>query len=145
MSEGLVKAMESIVGEENVRSDLGNLSAYGSDSSVHAAIPAVAVRPQCTEHVQEIMRYANANIIPVTTRGAGTGMSGQAVPIDGGIVMDMKGMNRILDIRVEDTLAVVQPGVVDDDLNRALKPTGFFFSPTPASSRLATIGGELNS
>ncbi len=143
MSEGLVKAMEGIIGAENVRADPGNLSVYGSDSSVHAAQPDVIVRPECTEQVQGILRYANENLVPVTTRGAGTGMSGQAVPIDGGIVMDMKGMNMILDIRVEDTLVVVQPGVVDDDLNRALKPTGFFFSPTPASSRLATIGGEI--
>ena len=92
MSEGLVKAMEGIVGAENVRADPGNLSAYGSDSSVHAAQPAVVVRPECTEQVQGILRYANENLVPVTTRGAGTGMSGQAVPIDGGIVMDMKGM-----------------------------------------------------
>jgi glycolate oxidase len=143
MIEGLVKAMEDLVGVENVKADPGSLSVYGSDSSVHAAQPDVVVRPQNTGMVQDIMRYANEHLVPVTTRGAGTGMSGQAVPIDGGIVMDMKGMNTILDIRVEDTLCVVQPGVVDDDLNRALKPTGFFFSPTPASSRLATIGGEI--
>ncbi len=143
MNEGLLKDLENIVGVDNVRADPGNLSAYGSDSSVHSAQPSVVVRPEKVEQVQEILRYANSNLIPVIARGAGTGMSGQAIPINGGIVMDMKLMNHILDIRPEDTLCVVEPGVVDDDLNRALKPTGFFFSPTPASSRLATIGGEI--
>ena len=70
-------------------------------------------------------------------------MSGHAVPIDGGIVMDLKGMNRILEIRPEDTLCKVEPGVVDDDLNRALKPYGVFWPVAPASSRIATIGGEI--
>lgn len=143
MNEGLVRDLEGIVGVENVRYDTGNVSAYGSDSSVHAAEPAVVVRPCSTEHVQGVLSYANGKRVPVIARGSGTGMSGQAIPIDGGIVLDMKGMNRILDIRTEDNLCVVEAGVVDDDLNRALKPTGFFYSPTPASSRLATIGGEI--
>ena len=143
MDERLLKDLENIVGGDNVRADLGSLYVYGSDSSVHSALPSVVVRPKNVEQVQEIMHYANRNLVPVVPRGSGTGMSGQAVPINGGIVMDMKLMNHILSIVPEDTLCVVEPGVVDDDLNRALKPYGFFYSPTPASSRLATIGGEI--
>ncbi|MFQ5905797.1 MAG: FAD-binding oxidoreductase [bacterium] len=137
------KILERIVGPENVSDDVAELYIYGSDASVHQAMPDMVVRPGKKEEVQEILKYADKNKIPVVARGSGSGMSGQAVPIDAGIVMDMKRMNRIIAIRPEDVLCVVEPGVVDDDLNRALKPCGFFFPPTPASSRVATIGGEI--
>jgi glycolate oxidase len=70
-------------------------------------------------------------------------MCGQVVPIQGGIILDMKGMNRILEINPQDGYCRVEPGVIDDDLNRALKPYGVFYPPTPASSVAATIGGEI--
>ena len=135
--------LKSIVGKENVSDNLADLYVYSSDASVHQALPTVVVRPKTIEEVQRIMRYANKNKIHVVPRGAGSGTSGHTVPIDGGIVLDMKRMNRILEIRPEDMLVRVEPGVVDDDLNRALKPYGFFYPPAPASSRIATIGGEI--
>ena len=135
--------LKDIVGKDNVRDDPADLYIYGSDASVHEAMPFAVVRPKTTEEVQKIMRYANAELIPVVPRGAGSGMSGHAVPIDGGIVMDLKQMDRILEIRPKDTLRKVEPGVVDDELNRALKPYGVFYPPTPASSKIATIGGEI--
>ncbi len=143
MKDKLVQNLSQIVGIENVRDDPAALFVYGSDASVHSSPPQVIARPRTVEDIQNILRYANKNKIPVTTRGAGSGMSGQAVPVDGGIVLDMKGMNRILEIRAQDTYVRVEAGVVDDDLNRALKPYGFFYPPTPASSRIATIGGEI--
>ncbi len=141
--EGLAKHLSHIVGDENVRSDPADMFVYGSDASVHSSPPWVVVRAQSVKDVQNILCYANENKIPVTTRGAGSGMSGQAVPVGGGIVLDIKCLNKILEIRTEDTYVRVEAGVVDDDLNRALKPTGFFYPPTPASSRIATIGGEI--
>ena len=138
-----LEKLKNIVGEENVKSDPADLYIYGSDASVHESPASVVVRPKTIEEIQQIMRYANAELIPVVPRGAGSGMSGHAVPIDGGIVMDLKQMNKILEIRPQDTLCKVEPGVVDDDLNRALKPYGVFYPPTPASSRIATIGGEI--
>lgn len=132
-----------IVGKENVRSDPADLIVYGSDSSVHEAPATAVVRPENVEHVQEIVRYANSNKIPIIPRGAGSGMSGQAVPINGGIVLDMKKMNHVLEINLADVYCRVEPGVVDDDLNRVLMPYGVFYPPTPASSRVATIGGEI--
>ena len=137
------KALIDIVGERNIKTDPSDLYVYGSDSSVHHAMPWAIVRPENTEQVQKIMRYANENLIPVITRGGGSGMCGQTVPIQGGIILDMKGMNKILEINLEDVYCRVQPGVVDDDLNLALKPYGVFYPPTPASSRIATIGGEI--
>ncbi len=135
--------LREIVGERNIKSDPSDLYVYGSDSSVHHALPWVVVRPENTEQVQKIMVHANERVIPVITRGGGSGMCGQTVPVNGGIILDMKGMNKILEINMPDVYCRVQPGVVDDDLNLALKPHGVFYPPTPASSRIATIGGEI--
>ncbi len=138
-----LEKLKGIVGQDNIKNDIADLYVYGSDSSVHKALASVVVRPTTIEQVQEIMRYANAELIPVIARGSGSGMSGQAVPIDGGIVLDLKKMNRIIEIRPADMLCKVEAGLIDDDLNRALKPYGLFYPPLPASSRVATIGGEI--
>jgi len=138
-----IKHLKSIVGEENITDDIADLYVYSSDASVHSKLPDVVVRPRNSKEVQEIMRYANKNKIPVVPRGAGSGMSGQTVPIDGGIVLDMKLMDKVLEIRPEDVLCKVEPGVVNDELNRILKPYGFFFSPTPSSGKICTIGGMI--
>jgi len=137
------KKLEKIVGKDNVRDDLGTRYVYGSDSSVHEALAWSVVRPETKEQVQKIIRYANSEKIPVIARGSGSGMSGQAVPIKGGIVLDLKKMNKIIDINLEDGYCRVEAGVIDDDLNRALKPHGVFYPVAPASSRVATIGGEI--
>ena len=138
-----ISKLKDIVGKNNVKSDPADLYIYGSDSSVHSAMPWAVVRPENTEQVQRIVKLANKNKIPIIPRGGGSGMCGQTVPINGGITLDMKLMNRILEINMPDVYCRVQPGVVDDDLNMALKPYGVFFPPTPASSRIATIGGEI--
>ena len=143
MDEELVKRIKEIIGDKNVTSDPAELYVYGSDASVHQNLPTIVARPDTTEQIQKIMEYANNELIPVVARGAGSGMSGHVVPIDGGIVLDMKGMNRILEIKPKDMYCRVEPGVVDDDLNRALKPYGMVYPPSPASSRIATIGGEI--
>ncbi|MBU2481035.1 MAG: FAD-binding protein, partial [Proteobacteria bacterium] len=136
--------LKNIVGENNIKTDPSDLYAYGSDASVHHAFPWAVVRPENTAQVQEILKYANQNLIPVIPRGSGSGMCGQTVPIHGGIVLDMKRMNKILEINLADVYCRVQPGVIDDDLNLALKQYGVFYPPTPASSRIATIGGEIS-
>ncbi len=135
--------LEGIVGKDNITTDPSDLYIYGSDSSVHHAMPWAVVKPRTTSHVQGVMKYANKNLIPVIARGGGSGMCGQTVPINGGIILDMKSMNKILEINLEDVYCRVEPGVVDDDLNLALAQYGVFYPPTPASSRIATIGGEI--
>ncbi|MEJ2628005.1 MAG: FAD-binding oxidoreductase [bacterium] len=138
-----ITKLSKIVGKDNIRDDPATRYVYGSDSSVHEALAWVVVRPETKEQVQKIVRYANSEKIPVIPRGSGSGMSGQAVPIKGGIVLDLKKMNKILEINLEDGYCRVEAGVVDDDLNRALKPYGVFYPVAPASSRVATIGGEI--
>ena len=138
-----IEKLRNIVGKENVSDEIADLYVYASDASVHYSLPDCVVRPGSTEEIQKIMRYANENKIPLVPRGAGSGMSGHTVPIKGGIVLDIKRMDKILEIRPEDVLCRVEPGVINDELNRQLKPHGFFFPPTPSSGRICTIGGMI--
>ena len=132
-----------IVGQENFTDHLIDLVSYTYDASDHDHRPEVAVWPNTAEQVSKILILANEQRFPVTARGAGTGLAGGAVPTRGGLVLDMCRMNKILDIRIADRLAVVQPGVVYADLERALAPHGFFFPPDPASGKACTLGGNV--
>jgi glycolate oxidase len=138
-----IERLKGIVGDDGVKHNPADLYVYGSDASVHSATPSAVVRPQTVEEVQALLRYANSERIPVIARGAGSGACGHTVPIQGGIVMDMRRMNRILAIRPADVLCKVQPGVVCDDLNKALQPYGLWFPSAPESGRIATIGGTI--
>src|SRR3974390_597003 len=111
-----ITLMKDIAGEENVRDNKADLYVYGADASVHEAMPQVVVRPQTIEQVQKLLRYADSERIPVVPRGAGSGMCGQVIPVRGGIILDMKAMNRIIEINTADGYCRVEPGVVDDDL-----------------------------
>lgn len=136
-------ALIDIVGEENFTDDLIDLVSYSYDGSQHRHRPECAVWPDTSQHVSEILMLANVEMVPVTPRGAGTSLSGMAIPARGGIVVDLSHMNKILKISIEDRLAVVQPGVVYADLEKALTPYGFFFPPDPASGKVATLGGNV--
>jgi len=138
-----IDKLKKIVGEENLRDNIADLYVYSSDASVHTSKPDVVLRPGSIKEVKEIMRYANKEKIPVVARGAGSGMSGQTIPLKGGIVLDMKRMSKIIEIRPEDVLCKVEPGVINDELNDALQPYGFFFPPTPSSGKICTIGGMI--
>jgi len=138
-----IDTLKKIVGENNVRTNPADLYVYSSDASVHSKSPDAIVRPNTIKQVQEIMRYSNKNKIPIVARGAGSGMSGQTVPLAGGIVLDMKNMGKVIKISPEDLLCIVEPGVINDELNNLLKPYGFFFPPTPSSGRICTIGGMI--
>jgi len=143
MDDAIKQTLIDIAGKENYTDSLIDLVSFTSDSSDHAHRPEVAVWPKDTEQISKIMHLANEKRFPVTPRGAGTSLAGTAVPVFGGLVMDMSRMNRILDIRIADRLAVVQPGVVYDDLNNTLAPHGFFFPPDPASAKVCTLGGNV--
>ena len=143
MDAKIKAALIDIVGQENFTDDLIDLVSYSYDGSQHRHRPACAVWPDTAQHVSEILMLANAEIVPVIARGAGTSLSGMAIPARGGIVLDLSHMNKILKISIEDRLAVVEPGVVYADLEKALKPYGFFFPPDPASGKVATLGGNV--
>ena len=143
MEDSIKKALIDIVGEPNFTDLLIDLVSYSYDASDHDHRPQAAVWPTSTEQVSKILRLASEHRFPVTPRGAGTGLTGSAVPAFGGLVLDMCRMNKILDIRIADRLAVVEPGVVYADLEKALAPHGFFFPPDPASGKMCTLGGNV--
>jgi len=105
--------------------------------------PLALVNATRVEHVQATLRAASEFRIPVVPRGAGTGLAGGANGTDGAIVLSVAGMDRIVEISAEDQLAVIEPGVVNSDLNDALEPYGLFFAPDPASRAISTIGGNI--
>jgi glycolate oxidase len=143
VNDEIKQGLIDIVGEANFSDLLIDLVSYSYDASDHDHRPEAAVWPTHTEQVSEILRLANEHKLAVTPRGAGTGLAGAAVPARGGLVMDLCRMNKILDIRISDRLAVVQPGVVYADLEKALAPHGFFFPPDPASGKVCTLGGNV--
>ena len=99
--------------------------------------------PECTEQVSAIMKYANEHLIPVTPRGAGTGLSGGAVPAQGGIVMSMERMNRILEVDVKNRTLTTEPGVVTSEITKAAAAHGLFYAGDPCSGDASFIGGNV--
>ena len=121
------------------------LDAVRADRSgwIAEGVPLALVNATRVEHVQATLRAASEFRIPVVPRGAGTGLAGGANGTDGAVVLSVAGMGRIVEISAEDRVAVVEPGVVNSDLNDALEPYGLFFAPDPASRAISTIGGNI--
>ena len=143
MDTAIKQSLRDIVGEENFTDSLIDLIAYSKDASEHQHRPEAAVWPITTEQVSAIMKLATKEKFPVVPRGAGTSLAGLAVPEQGGLILDLGRMDKIIGIHIEDRLAVVQPGVIYADLDRALSPHGFFFPPDPASGSVCTLGGNV--
>ncbi len=116
---------------------------YEYDASIDRCVPDVVVLPSSTEEVAAIVKIAAKHRVPVVPRGAGTGLSGGAVPIYGGIVVAFARMNRILEVDYDNLRAVVQPGLVNLHLSNALNPQGYYYVPDPSSQRSCTIGGNV--
>ncbi len=143
LNSWLKRKLVETVSEENFTDALIDLVSYSYDASDHEHRPAAALWPRTSEQVSQILTLASTHGFAVTPRGAGTGLAGSAVPVAGGIVMDLCRMNRIIEIAIADRVAVVEPGVVYEDLQRALSPFGFFFPPDPASGQVCTLGGNV--
>ena len=143
MEDKTKKALIDIVGEENYTDNLIDLISYSKDASEHRHRPDAAVWPATAEEISAILKLANKDRFPVVPRGAGTSLAGLAVPEKGGVILDLVRMNKIISVSVTDRLAIVQPGVVYADLERALAPHDFFFPPDPASGTVATLGGNV--
>jgi glycolate oxidase subunit GlcD len=139
----LIEKIGKIVGKDNLSAATCELYCYSSDASQIRGMPELVIKPLTTVQVSDIVRIAYEHGIPVTTRGAGTGLSGGCVPLEGGIVLDMSGMNRIVELDFDNLQVVVEPGIVQEKLNKSLEPYGFFFPPDPGSSAMCTLGGLI--
>jgi glycolate oxidase len=120
-----------------------DLALYEYDGSVDKARPDLVVFPRTTEEVAAIVKIAAEHEVPIVGRGAGTGLSGGAIPLAGGITIGFSRMNRILEIDLENERAVLQPGVVNLDITLAVQALGYFYAPDPSSQRACTIGGNV--
>jgi glycolate oxidase len=140
-----IKALKELVGEENVYSDKAHMIAYSYDATRTRYEPDAVVFPRHEEDISRILVYCNHHGIIITPRGAGSGFTGGALPTSGGITLAMeKHMNKILEIDMENMVAVVQPGVINMDLQRAVEEVGLFYPPDPASEEYSTIGGNVS-
>jgi len=136
--------LESILGVGGVLSDPDELLVYESDGlTLFRALADFVVFPTTTEQVAAVVRVANRERLPFVARGAGTGLSGGCLPAEGGIVISLMRMNRILEIDYENQIAVVQPGLVNLHLSWAVGPRGYYYAPDPSSQQACTIGGNI--
>jgi len=143
MDPELIRALEISLGEGAVLSSREDLLLYEYDGSVEVARPECVVFPRSTEDVVHIVAVANQFQTPLVGRGAGTGLSGGALARHGGIMVVFSRMNQILGIDVDNRRAVVQPGVVNLDLTRAVEHAGLHYAPDPSSQKACTIGGNV--
>ncbi len=145
VSRDVVEELRSIVGKGNVIfDDEEKLEGYAHDEVQGLkSMPEVVVKPQGAEEISKILKLANKNLIPITPRGGGSGLSGGAVPILGGIVISFERMNRILEIDEDNMVVVVEPGVITNDINRVLKERNLYYPGYPMSVESCFIGGNV--
>ncbi|MDR3347378.1 MAG: FAD-binding protein [Helicobacteraceae bacterium] len=138
-------ALTSIVGEQNCYDDKAHTLAYAYDATRQNHEPDGVVFPRDEADVQEILRYCNNHKIPVVARGAGSGFTGGALSVQGGIVLALeKHMNKILELDLENMIARVQPAVINKDFQNFVEKEGLFYPPDPASEAYCTIGGNVS-
>ncbi|HDN19630.1 MAG TPA: FAD-binding protein [Candidatus Acetothermia bacterium] len=141
----IVERLRRIVGDGYVLTSPGDLERYGIDEieERYRHPPEVVVKPRTPEEIAAIMKLANEYRIPVTPRGAGTGLSGGAVPIHGGIVISLERMNEILEIDVDNMMVTVEPGVVLADMMRAVEAKGLFYPVDVSTLESCHVGGNV--
>ena len=139
----LARRLRGVVGEDGVFTERGDLIAFEYDAGFEEHAPDLVVLPRTTAEVQAVVRLANEAGVPLVPRGAGTGLCSGAVPVQGGIVIALTRMNRVLDVDVPNRRATVEPGVINLTLSEHTQPLGYFYAPDPSSQRISTIGGNV--
>lgn len=139
----LARELAAILGGDALLLDPAERLTYGYDNSRRQALPAAVALPTMRDEVIALVRACRAQRVPVVARGRGTNTTGASVPIAGGVVVSFERMSRIVEVRGADRLAIVEPGVLNADLQRAAGAQGFFWPPDPTSAAYCTIGGNL--
>src|SRR5262245_4173340 len=140
----LRRELEAIVGPGAVLSDPDELLVYESDGlTLFRALADFVLFPTSAEHVSAIVRLANREKLPFVARGAGTGLSGGCLPAEGGIVISLMRMNRVLEVDYDNQIAVVEPWHVNLHVSWKVGPRGFYYAPDPSSQQACTIGGNI--
>lgn len=139
-----IASFQRITGEQFVFTDAESLDKYAHDETENLHfLPGVVIKPRTAEEISAIMRICNEHHIPVTPRGAGTGLSGGALPHRGGVLLSMERMNSILEIDERNLQVITEPGVITEVLQNAVKEKGLFYPPDPSSRGSCFIGGNI--
>jgi len=141
--DALASILRDALEPSRVFSHPADLLAYEYDGSALASLPDLVVLPTSAEEVAAVVRIASRFDVPLVARGSGTGLSGGAITPIGGIVVSMSKMNRILSIDLDNRCAVVEPGVINLDVTRAVERQGYFYAPDPSSQSACSIGGNV--
>ena len=142
--EEIVAALRMIVPGEGVIDDADSLRAYESDGlTAYRQPPMVVVLPEDTAQVSAVLAWCHANSVKVVPRGSGTSLSGGALPLADGVLLGLSKLNRVLEVDLEDRIAVVQPGVTNLAVTRAVEGDGFYYAPDPSSQIACSIGGNV--
>lgn len=139
----LVRELQQIAGRDAVYYQPEDLLLFEYDGTIDRGLPGVVVSPSTTEQASAIVRLARRHGLPLVPRGAGTGLSGGALATEGGILMPMMRMNRLLELDLDNRIAVVEPGLVNLELSRLVARHGLFYAPDPSSQKACTIGGNV--
>jgi len=143
MNKNIIKKLQAIVGEKHLATAKEDLMCYSYDGTGMEFMPAAVVFPGSAAEICSIMELANQELFLVIPRGAGTGMTGGALPIEGGLVLVTSRLNKILEIDTVNQVAVVEPGVITGKFQAAVKKKGLFYPPDPASRDFCTMGGNV--
>ena len=143
LSAAFINSLQQHVGSQHVLTDVADCLAYGYDNSKIQDLPQAVVLPDSEAQVAAVVSLCHQHGVALTARGRGTGTTGATVPDHGGVVLSFERMNRILEIDVDNRLARVEPGVLNQTLQNALAEKGFFWAPDPTSAANCTIGGNL--
>lgn len=141
--EPLVQELITVVGINQVLYTAEDLIGYEYDATIERAAPEVVVLPHTTDEISSVVKICRQYNRPIVPRGSGSGLSGGSVPIKGGVVVSLTRMNKILDINIENRYAVLQPGVINLQLQDRLATEGFTYAPDPSSQRICTLGGNV--
>ncbi len=137
--------LKQIVGESNIKSDKAHLIAYCYDATKTRFEPDAVLFPRNEDDISKILKYCNENKIIIVPRGAGSGFTGGALPSEGGIILSLeRHMNKLIEIDMQNMVAVVQPGLINMDLQKAVEEVGLFYPPDPASEEYSTLGGNVS-
>jgi glycolate oxidase len=140
----LVSQLTALLCSDVVRSDAVSLQAYSRDATpMFEGLPEVIVAPRNTAEVSKIVKFAHDTKTPIIARGAGSNLCAATVPLNGGIVMSMTNMNKVLEVSKSEMIAIVQPGVTNLDLDHLVEKEGLRFVPDPGSRNVSTIGGNV--
>jgi glycolate oxidase len=139
----LIQELRGIVGDQYLLVEKEDVVVYEQDGSFMQVMPEIVALPANVEQVSQAIRAARKAGVPIVPRGSGTGLAGGAVPAEGGVVLSLARLNRILEIDLKNRLAIVEPGVINLDITKAVAKDGFFYAPDPSSQAACSIGGNV--